>query len=115
MMSTMNNRRIPKLRINETMIEGIHYEIYKSTTGGTGSMKGCVMMSIDFAPPGGLTEEEIKTIKDHVVQDPTNDYYAIGLETTRRTIRDNEGKDTIVLAIHMHIRLVKREEFTIFQ
>ena len=109
MMSTMNNRRIPKLRINETMIEGIHYEIYKSTTGGTGSMKGCVMMSIDFAPPGGLTEEEIKTIKDHVVQDPTNDYYAIGLETTRRTIRDNEGKDTIVLAIHMHIRLVKKE------
>ena len=75
-MSTMNNRRIPKLKINETMIEGIHYEIYKSTTGGTGSMKGCVMMSIDFAPPGGLTDDEIKSIVDFVVQDATNDYYA---------------------------------------
>ena len=32
-MSTMNNRRIPKLRINETMIKGVHYETY--TTSGS--------------------------------------------------------------------------------
>jgi len=108
-MSTMNNRRIPKLKINETMIKDVHYEIYKSTTGGTGSMKGCVMMSIDFAPPGGLVDDEIKSIVDFVVQDATNDYYAIGLETTKIVIRDNEGKDTGEKARHMHIRLVKKE------
>ena len=108
MMSTMNNRRIPKLRINETMIKDVHYEIYKSTTGGTGSMKGCVMMSIDFAPSGGLTEEEIRAIKDYVVQDATNDYYAIGLETTR-LVNDDTGEK----ARHMHIRLVKKKPTTV--
>lgn len=92
---TMNNRRIPKLRINETMIKDVHYEVYKSKTGGTGSMKGCVVVSIDFSPPGGLTDEEIKRIVDFVVQDATNDYYAIGLETTKRVIRDNELRNTV--------------------
>jgi hypothetical protein len=104
MRSTMNSRRIPKLRINEKMIEGFHYEIYKSPTDGVGSIKGCVMMSVDFAPPGGLTDEEIKAIKDYVVNDSTNDYYAIGLETTD-LVDDNGDK-----ARHMHIRLVKSEQ-----
>jgi hypothetical protein len=107
-MSTMNNRRIPKLRINEKMIQGIHWEIYKSKTGGTGSMKGCVMMSIDFAPSGGLVDEEIRAIKDYVVQDATNDYYAIGLETNGLV-----NKGTGDLARHMHIRLVKSEPTTV--
>jgi len=104
----MNNRRIPKLSINEKMIQGIHWEINPSKTGGCGSMKGCVMMSIDFAPPGGLVDEEIRTIKDYVVQDPTNDYYAIGLETTALVNKDTEEK-----ARHMHIRLVKSEPTTV--
>ena len=97
-MSTMNNRRIPKLRINETMIKDVHYELY------TSSIKGCVMVDITFAPSGGLTDEEIKSIVDFVVQDATNDYYAIGLETNR--IVTNDGT---ILAIHMHIRLVKKK------
>lgn len=109
MMSTMNNRRIPKLRINETMIEDVHYEIYKSADGGTNSIKGCVMVDITFRPPGGLNDDEIKSIVDFVVQDATNDYYAIGLETTKTVIKDNEGKDTDKKALHMHIRLVKKE------
>ena len=103
-MSTMNNMRTTnKLGINETMSEGVHFEIYKSATNGTNSIKGCVLVDVTFAPPGGLDDGEIEAIKSHVINDPTNDYYAIGLETIKR-VRD-DGKPWL----HMHIRLVKKE------
>ena len=107
-MSTMNinNRTTNKLGINETMSEDVHFEIYKTATNGTNSMKGCVMMAIDFSPSDGLDDGEIEAIKSHVINDPTNDYYAIGLETTKRV------RDDGLPWRHMHIRLVKKEPTT---